>query len=397
MYNPDLRDDVLELCRSVHLDPAAYKRFESPVRAPSGPQASPKLPEVGHSPCDDLTLTLKSPSAAAGASGSDRAAPAEPVHPRPISRPAPVIGADGSAIATYQDALLQAIAAINLSNAGCAATPVGATERDLSTLATVHKPLTRPPWILPLLSGVGGCGVTTVLASFGRALCILGQRVLLVDAAGPSTLDCFYESRGTHSGLLLSTDPVYPFEGQAHVLRTDGDAAGASQSCSTRFRRAAAELRDGLDSVLIGGTHTLTPELARQAWISGTCLVVITPELRSLLHLPAILRNVNTQATTAGASVSPWFLLNKFNNADAAHVAIRKSLASQLGSRLLPFAIPETDAVREALTQGASVLDIAPQSAYAESCFDLAEWYLSTYSRCQSQPNHIEETQLVSK
>ena len=170
MLQPDTKDDVLELCRSVQMDPTAYKHFELPVMAISAAPAA-----VEDAPPDSAPY-LVAP------------APCEPA-------PCEVRGAQS-------------------------------IRSDLSALVTVHKQMAHQPLIMPIVSGVGGSGATTILAGLGRALSIIGERVLLVDAGGPSTLDCFYESDSEHSGLLLSTESRSAFEGQVHVLRSHAEATG---------------------------------------------------------------------------------------------------------------------------------------------------------------------------
>jgi cellulose biosynthesis protein BcsQ len=338
MLQPDTKDDVFELCCSVQMDPTAYKHFELPVMAISAPPAAVEDAPPGLPPA---------------------AAPV-PCEPAPCEvRTAQSIGSD------------------------------------LSALVTVHKQMAHQPLIMPIVSGVGGSGATTILAGLGRALSIIGERVLLVDAGGPSTLDCFYEAHAEHSGLLLSTESRSPFEGQVHVLRTHAEATGGVQSCSTRFYRAAAELRTRLDHILVGGAETLPPALMNQVWARGVCLVIVTPELRSSLAVPTVLRTLADRSPQMGIRVKPWFVLNRFDESIPAHVELRARLAAQLGPSLLPFCIPESEIVDESLAQGINALDLAPQSAFAEACFNLAEWYRATSAKFNPMSSQIEETQLV--
>jgi cellulose biosynthesis protein BcsQ len=340
MLQPDTKDDVLQLCRSVQMDPTAYKQFELPVMAISAAPAA-----VEDAPPDSPCVVAPGPC-----------------------EPAP-----------------------------CEVRAAQSIRSDLSALVTVHKRMAHQPLIMPIVSGVGGSGATTILAGLGRALSIIGERVLLVDAGGPSTLDCFYESDSEHSGLLLSTESRSAFEGQVHVLRTHAEATGGVQSCTTRFYRAVAELRTRLDHILIGGAETLPPALTQQVWAHGVCLVIVTPELRSSLAVPTVLRGLAERSPEAGIRVQPWFVLNRFDESIPAHAEMRARLTAQLGSSLLPFCVPESEIVGESLAQGVNALDLAPQSAFAEACFNLAEWYRTTSAKFDPTSSQIEEAQLVSE
>ena len=52
-------------------------------------------------------------------------------------------------------------------------------------------------------------------------------------------------------------------------------------------------------------------------------------------------------------------------------------LREQLGERLLPFALRRTQAVSEALAEGMTVVDYAPNSTVAEDYGNLAGWVKS--------------------
>lgn len=337
MLLPHSQDDVTELCRSVAMDPSAYKRFDLflPVAdVVAGPPA----------PCAATTIEKVVPEEKA----SVEKASVVPQAPPPPA-PAPAF------VQRYE------------------------MPKELAALASVHRRTTEGPTLLPVVSAVGGCGITTVLATLGRALSILGERVLLVDPQGPAMLDLFYGSRGETPGLLISTDASSQFEGQVHVLRAQSESR--TQTFSTKFHRAMAELSGRLDRVLIAGTDSLDSG-------SSPCLVVLTPELRSVVAAPAVLRSL-------GAEADVWFVINRFNEAAPSHHEMRGRLKSQLGARLLPFCIPESAFVQDALMKGISVLDMAPQSGIADAFFDLAEWYRAQCAMESVPACRFEETQLA--
>jgi cellulose biosynthesis protein BcsQ len=77
------------------------------------------------------------------------------------------------------------------------------------------------------------------------------------------------------------------------------------------------------------------------------------------------------------------YLLNQFDASLPLHVDVREILRQQLGNRLLPFVVRRSSAVSEALAEGMTVIDYAPDSSAAEEFLHLAGW-LRTVSAAAS-------------
>ncbi len=73
----------------------------------------------------------------------------------------------------------------------------------------------------------------------------------------------------------------------------------------------------------------------------------------------------------------PHYVLNQFDPSLPLHLDIREVLREQLGDRLLPFVLRYTPAVSEALAEGMTVMDYAPNSAVVEDFVTLAGWVKS--------------------
>jgi cellulose biosynthesis protein BcsQ len=161
------------------------------------------------------------------------------------------------------------------------------------------------------------------------------------------------------------------------------------QAGTTLFHRAIAELSDRLDRVIIGNGPYASPAMNGPiANGDNFSLVLITPEMRSVLAAAAIQESVS-------ADLNTWFLLNRFDNANPRHDDIRHQLRTRLGEHLLPFCIPETSLVEDAMAQGVPVIDLAPQSQVADAFFELAEWYRAKSAVEVSNTCTSEETQLA--
>ena len=75
-----------------------------------------------------------------------------------------------------------------------------------------------------------------------------------------------------------------------------------------------------------------------------------------------------------GKPVHPRYLLNGFDASQPLHLDVREVLRQQLGDRLLPFVIRRSPAVSEALAEGMTVMDYAPETAVAGDVLNLASW-----------------------
>src|SRR5262249_4242629 len=87
----------------------------------------------------------------------------------------------------------------------------------------------------------------------------------------------------------------------------------------------------------------------------------------------------------------PYFLLNQFDPSVPLHKDFRGSLAGQLGERLLPFTLRRTDKVTQALAEGTTVMDYAPNSGIAEDFLQLANW-LAMWQGKNPDPRRDKET-----
>jgi cellulose biosynthesis protein BcsQ len=67
-------------------------------------------------------------------------------------------------------------------------------------------------------------------------------------------------------------------------------------------------------------------------------------------------------------------VINQFDAALPLHLDVREVLRRQLGDRLLPFVISRAPAVSEALADGMTVVDYAPDSVITKDYLSVANW-----------------------
>jgi hypothetical protein len=231
MFKPESHSDVDELCRWAELDAARYIRFESPLQSCGAQEADPTPSFDG-----------KPHHIAAVANGNELVGNASPIGPLVMQSAAGAVAQPATPQLTTPNRMTtrsQATPETTLQTTGVphVAAPIDLTQphhspiqRQLASLAKVHTGRAAGAPILQLLAAIGGCGITTILATLGRALSILGERVLLVDPQGPPTLQSLYNMQRQGPGLLGSTHPRSRFEGQVHVLRAPWPRARMRQA-----------------------------------------------------------------------------------------------------------------------------------------------------------------------
>jgi cellulose biosynthesis protein BcsQ len=109
----------------------------------------------------------------------------------------------------------------------------------------------------------------------------------------------------------------------------------------------------------------------------------MAPDMSSVISLNIVERFFADVTDASGKPVHPRYVLNRFDASQPLHLDVREVLRQHLGERLLPFVIRRSPAVSEALAEGMTVMDYAPETPVAEDVLNLASWL-----RTQAAPAH---------
>ena len=112
----------------------------------------------------------------------------------------------------------------------------------------------------------------------------------------------------------------------------------------------------------------------RLAKNSPVILVPVGPDMNSVLGIQSMERILSGLANAEGHVLQPFYVLNQFDASLPLHLDVREALRQKLGDRLLPIVIRRAPAVAEALAEGMTVMDYAPNSAVTEDYTQLATW-----------------------
>lgn len=242
------------------------------------------------------------------------------------------------------------------------------------TLASrVPAPMQTP--VLAIFSLAGGVGKTCLTATLGRMLSAAGERVLLVDTASYGLLPFYFGAQEQRPGQVRTfLPPQSVADVPVQMVSIDAEAMGAGAVSDEPVSAAIQEYGRGLDRVIVDLATASGATTRRVLRLSPTVLVPLTPEMNSVASVQAIEQFFLHQEAVGGTAIRPYYVLNQFDEARPLHLDVRRSLTQQLGERLLTFTLRRSPELSEALAEGMTVVDYAPQSAVTGDFDHLAGW-----------------------
>ncbi len=232
--------------------------------------------------------------------------------------------------------------------------------------------------VLAIFSLAGGVGKTSIAATLGRALSGRGERVLLVDTAAYGLLPFFFGARDQRPGFLRTFSPP-PSSGHAPIqmITLDPDPAGQENAAQEALTAEISMHACGVGRVVID-LPTASGSVARRiVRMSPQILVPLVPDMCSVVSVSSIDAFFQHFGGATASSSPPNYIFNQFDPSLPLHLDVREILREQLGDRLLPFFLRYSPAVSEALAEGMTVMDYAPNSAVADDYSNLASWVKS--------------------
>jgi cellulose biosynthesis protein BcsQ len=270
--------------------------------------------------------------------------------------------------------------------------------------------IARAP-VMAVFSLAGGVGKTSLVATLGRALSARGERVLLVDTAAYGLLPFFFGAQDQRPGALRTfSPPGVSSDAQIQMIALDPESLGPespspdplgpdSLSRETQGFESPGSKAGGPEADNRNNRHALSEEITRYA-LSGVSrvivdlptasgatarrvmrlaplvLVPVVPDMNSVVSVSSI-DIFFERNCVAGSKVLLYYVMSQFDPSLPLHLDVREVLRERLGEQLLPFALRRAPAVSEALAEGMTVIDYAPNSTVAEDFAGLAGWIKS--------------------
>jgi len=250
-------------------------------------------------------------------------------------------------------------------------------EDNVPTQSAPAPTLARAP-VLAVFSLAGGVGKTSLVATLGRVLSARGERVLLVDTAAYGLLPFFFGARDQRPGLLRTfSPPVASGDAPIQMITLDPETLDSELATAEALTAEILKHARGVSRVIVDLATASGATTRRVMRLSPQILVPLVPDMCSVVSVSSIDAFFDHNNGTNGKPALPYYVLNQFDPSLPLHLDVREVLREQLGDRLLPFTLRHTPAVSEALAEGMTVLDYAPNSAVTEDFASLAGWVKS--------------------
>jgi cellulose synthase operon protein YhjQ len=251
-----------------------------------------------------------------------------------------------------------------------------------------HSETKQPP-IVVVFSISGGSGKTSLVATLGRVLSYLGERVVLSDTTSQGPLPFYFGASQLLPGVVRTFTPPIgstdaPIRVVSHdIVRGDHKAESYQHLVEDLLEKSQTSTRMLLD-LSLSGTQML-PRLSR---FNPSILVPLLPDMNSVISIQGLEKLFSAMRDAKGEPLQPVYLLNQFDTSQALHLDIREVLRQQLGERLLPFVIRRSPAVGEALAEGMTVFDYDQNSGIAEDYMRAANWLRSISESFSGEIRH---------
>jgi cellulose synthase operon protein YhjQ len=232
--------------------------------------------------------------------------------------------------------------------------------------------------VLAVFSLAGGVGKTSLVATLGRVLSARGERVLLVDTAAYGLLPFYFGARDQRPGLIRTfSPPVASGDAPIQMITIDPETLDSELATGEALTAEILKHARGASRVVIDLATASGATTRRIMRLSPQVLVPLVPDMCSVVSVSSIDAFFDHNNGNNGKPALPYYVLNQFDPSLPLHLDVREVLREQLGERLLPFTLRRTPAVSEALAEGMTVMDYAPNSSVTEDYASLAGWVKS--------------------
>jgi cellulose synthase operon protein YhjQ len=232
--------------------------------------------------------------------------------------------------------------------------------------------------LLTIFSMAGGVGKTSLVATLGRALSSAGEKVLLTDTTSHGLLPFYFGASELRPGVVRTfSPPVGSADAPIYLVSYDVLQKGNDPAQQEWLLDELTRNSRGLQRVILDLAPSASWLARRMAQLNSVIVVPVAPDMNSVISLGPMEKFFAGILDGDGRPVQPHYLLNQFDASLPLHLDVREVMRRQLGDRLLPFVIRRSQSVSEALAEGMTVMDYAPEASVAADYMNLASWLRS--------------------
>ncbi len=244
--------------------------------------------------------------------------------------------------------------------------------------------------VLEVFSLAGGVGKTSLVATLGRALSARGERVLLVEPTPFGSLPYFFGACDCRPGVLRNfRPPASSTDAPIRLATVDSDTLQTENGIPVTLASDIEGWARGVSRVIVDVETRSTATARGLSRMSPLVLVPLIPDVNSVLTANSIDSFFQRSAAAPGGHTDVYYLLNQYDPSLPLHSDVRMMLREHLGDRLLPFTLQRTPAISEALAEGMTIMDYAPESSVVEDFTGLAKWLEDVLAPADMNPRGI--------
>lgn len=227
---------------------------------------------------------------------------------------------------------------------------------------------TRRKTAVALFASSGGCGVTTIAATLARLLSHNGESVALVDDTPQSLLGAYFGLRSFGGGVRTIAPADYANRASIHIVNRP-------RGVDDNWVASACDNLDGeYDRMILDMSPMFPPSYLKSVLRDAVAVVPLLPDLRTACRLEPLLKRLMSLREECGAALPVYFLLSQFAPNVRLHCEIDEWLRESFGPLVMPLTLRRGDEISEALADGGTVIDFAPNSGIAHDYRMLADW-----------------------
>lgn len=245
---------------------------------------------------------------------------------------------------------------------------------DPAEMTSIRQKETRTP-VLAVYSLAGGVGKTSLVATVGRSLSAMGEKVLLTDTTSHGLLPFYFGANELqHDTVRTFSPPSGSTDAPIYLVSHEMEAKEREESAQELFIDQLVTNSQGMHRILLDLSATSGWVIRQMARMNLTVLVPVAPDMNSVISMGFVEKFFSGIIDNDARPLQPFYVLNQFDPSLPLHLDVREVLRRKLGDRLLPFVVRRAPVVSEALAEGMTVVDYAPDTPIAEDYINIATW-----------------------
>jgi cellulose biosynthesis protein BcsQ len=205
-------------------------------------------------------------------------------------------------------------------------------------------------------------------ATLARLLSDSEESVALVDDTPQSLLGAYFGLRSFGGGVRTIALPDFADRSAIHIINRP-------RAVDDDWVTSACNHLDGeYDRMILDMSPMFPQSYLERVLRDAVAIVPLLPDLRTACRIEPLLKRLGALREECNALLPVYFLLSQFDPHVRLHCEIGEWLQDSFGPLVLPLTLRRGDEVSEALADGGTVIDYAPNSGIAQDYRALAAW-----------------------